>query len=116
MEARPDAMDDHVMGTIYVFRFSEPLGDPERPRCSARYYVGWTEKEVEERLQDHLAGRGAKITAAAVAQGIELEVIWTQPGTRLLERRIKLTGHFERFENRTQPYTPKKEVPPDWWA
>lgn len=78
------------IGTIYIIEFSRPLSH-------ARYYVGWTFQPVDERLKQHEAGQGAKITAAAVAAGIKLRVIYTVRGTRSDERRIKIKKNTPRY-------------------
>ena len=41
------------MGTIYLLHFSTPYRH-------AKYYIGWT-KDLEARLQEHRAGRGARL-------------------------------------------------------
>lgn len=84
---------------IYLLHFSEPLGDPGRPRMSAQHYVGFArdERDVAARLAEHRAGRGARITAAVVARGGSLRLARRLPGTRADERRIKRRGHFARY-------------------
>lgn len=80
---------------IYLLHFTEPLGDPTRPRMSAAHYLGWAaDGALEDRLAEHLSGRGAKITRAAHARGIALIVARTWDGDRNEERRLKKTGHF----------------------
>ena len=81
---------------IYLLCFSAPLGDPSRAHMSARHYLGWaTEEDWRDRIAAHLAGRGAAITRAAVAQGIELRIARLWPGEdRTRERRLKRAGHF----------------------
>lgn len=86
---------DNAPGTLYLLCFERALGDVSRPRMSARHYLGWTNGvSVEERVQRHLAGGGARIVAAAAKAGIGVEVVWTSPGTRNDERRLKNAGHF----------------------
>ena len=66
---------------IYLLHFTAPLGDPSRPRMSARHYLRWApEADWQDRIDAHRAGRGAAITRAAVAAGIELELVRTWPG------------------------------------
>lgn len=84
-----------VPGTLYLLHFSSPLGDPGRPRMSARHYLGWA-ADLDTRLAEHRNGAGARITAAAVRAGIELTCTWTAPGTKNDERRLKRNGHHER--------------------
>lgn len=71
-----------VPGTIYCLHIEPPLGH-------AKHYLGWTGGAVEDRLADHRAGRGARLTAGAVRAGCKLVVAWTKPGDRNEERRLK---------------------------
>ncbi len=68
---------------VYLIHFSRPLSH-------ARHYIGFAETDVEARLERHLAGRGAKLTRAAVDAGIELKiaVVWPH-GDRSFERSLK---------------------------
>lgn len=74
--------------TVYLLHFERPLGNPQNPRALASHYVGWAQN-LEARIAQHRAGRGAHLTQAAVAQGIHFEVVATWPGDWQLERRIK---------------------------
>lgn len=74
-------------GWCYLCHFSRPLGNLEKARGQAQHYLGWAEdaagdrEGLEQRIAEHLAGRGACITRAAVAQGIEIVVVatWRAP-------------------------------------
>jgi predicted GIY-YIG superfamily endonuclease len=56
----------------------------------ARFYVGYCEADrLQERIEEHNKGYGAKITRAAKAAGIHLHLVTTFPGDRKLERLIK---------------------------
>lgn len=68
--------------SVYLLHFSEPLAG------HAEHYLGSAD-DLAARMADHLAGHGAKITAAAVAAGITLIVARTWPGGRTEERRLK---------------------------
>lgn len=84
---------------LYLLHFSEPLGDPGRPRMSASHYLGFAKDEQsrELRIQHHRRGTsGVPITKAAVDRGIELLVGWLGEGTRDDERRMKNNGHHDR--------------------
>lgn len=74
----------------YLLHFSRPL-------AHARHYAGFSEADVEERVAQHVAGRGARITQVAVSRGIELHLVRIWPkGSRKLERKLKdgsLTDH-----------------------
>lgn len=78
-------MSAELLGYVYILRFSHPLGN-ERHR--ALYYLGWT-RDLEQRLETHRRGHGAKITAAAVERGYRLEVAATLRGTLADECRLK---------------------------
>lgn len=68
---------------VYIIKFSRPLKH-------ARYYVGYcADGRANERLEEHRAGRGAKICAAAVRAGITLSIVAVLPGYRDEELRIK---------------------------
>lgn len=75
-------------GTVYLLHFSAPVGNPTNPRAMAAHYVGWT-SDLAARLEQHRAGRGARLTAVAIEQGITFAVVATWPGDRTLERWIK---------------------------
>lgn len=88
---------------IYVIRFSQRIGNPQNPRAQAQYYVGWckdSKSALERRLAEHRAGTGARITAAAVARGLTLEVVFTMPGSRKVERQIKNQKNTRKFVER----------------
>jgi hypothetical protein len=60
----------------------------DRPYHHARHYTGSTD-DLDARIADHRAGRGAKLMAAIVGAGIGFDVVCTLPGGRVEERRIK---------------------------
>lgn len=64
-------------------------------RNSARHYLGFApDGQVAARVAEHQRGTGAKITAAAVARGLTLELAATLPGDRTRERQLKRNGHL----------------------
>jgi len=80
---------------LYLIQFSKPLGNA---RKQARYYLGYCEDgRLDERLAEHRSGQGAKITAAAVRIGAELNVVWTGVGDRNDERKLKNRRHHHRL-------------------
>lgn len=82
-----------VAGHLYLLHLSRPLGDPTRPRCSALHYLGWCHVgTLERRLQQHAEGRGAAMLRAAVAAGIDWQLVATWEGTRHRERSMKRRG------------------------
>lgn len=88
-------MSDPEEGTVYMLCFTTPLGDPSRPRMSARHYVGWFRNP--NRITHHENGTcGSKIVYAFFQRGIPFVVSRTMPGNRNDERRIKRAGNHAR--------------------
>lgn len=78
---------------IYLLHFSGSLGTSGRN--AARHYLGWAPDGKEaERIAEHVAGAGARITAAARQRGYDLILAKVLPGDRKEERRLKNRGHF----------------------
>ena len=61
-------------GTTYLIHI-----DP--PYKHAKHYKGWTDRPVEQRFADHLAGRGALLTRLAVQAGSRLTLARVWPDT-----------------------------------
>ena len=82
-------MTASLLGHVYLVCFEPPIGDSANPKGSASHYLGWAE-DVDGRMAEHRAGRGACILAACVEQGIAFEVVRTWAGVdRNFERRLK---------------------------
>jgi hypothetical protein len=83
---------DHegVLGTVYVLHF-EPA---YRHAC---HYVGWTAGEVTARVAMHVQGCGSPLIRAAIAAGVDVELVATYPGSRGLERRLKRWHKTSQF-------------------
>lgn len=64
-------------------------------RTNCRQIQQWTEN-LPERLAEHEAGRGAKLTAAAKDAGITWQVASTERGTRAREHQLKYRGASRR--------------------
>jgi predicted GIY-YIG superfamily endonuclease len=75
--------------TVYLLHFTAPIGDLDNPHGAAQHYLGWTPASVEQRLNEHTKGIGAKICAAAVQAGADLLVARTWDGGYALEKRLK---------------------------
>ena len=79
------------IGDVYVLRFTQN-GQPVKLADHAELYVGWA-RDVEARVSCHrtgIKGKGAAITAAAIQNGFELEVVLVIKGVdRYFERAIK---------------------------
>jgi hypothetical protein len=68
-------------------------------RHQATHYLGWApDDQLGQRIAEHAAGLGARITAVAVARGFTLTVTRIWPGeTRADERRHKSGAHPGRL-------------------
>lgn len=85
-------MRDSIV-TAYLVHFSRPLRH-------ARHYIGVTTRvdDIEARLAEHRAGRGARICAVAVAEGIDLVLARTWPNVPWrYEVRLKAQGGASRL-------------------
>ena len=86
-------------GWVYTLHFDAPLGDPARPRMSARHYTGWAPLGgLLSRLLDHKRGgaHSACITRAAAMRGIGWHVAALEHGTPARERQLKQCGAARR--------------------
>lgn len=85
--------------TIYLLHFTPPYAAPiagtDRIK-TAGHYLGSTAGTVEQRLAEHLEGRGSPLVKAALAAGCAVELVATWPGGRQLERRVKRNRHLHR--------------------
>lgn len=82
---------------LYLIHFERPLGT-EKHRAS--HYLGFVEGDetsIQARLEEHRAGWGARITAAANQRGIHYDVARILPGDRTEERRLKNTNNLGRY-------------------
>ena len=69
----------------YLLHFAQPIA-PGRHTC--QHYLGFTE-DLEQRLADHRAGRGARLTEVAKERGIPFYVVNLWPGGRDVETALK---------------------------
>jgi hypothetical protein len=79
----------------YLVHLDQKLGT-DHPRGGARHYVGTT-INLDQRLETHRAGKGARMLAAAVDRGITFDVVRTWPGGRETEKRIKAQRNAPRL-------------------
>ena len=82
---------------VYLLRFHQPVGAGKK---FVRYYLGFCQNgRLEQRLAEHRRGAGAKLVAAAIARGIDFDVVrtWPKP-TRADERRLKRQHNHKRFD------------------
>ena len=75
-------------GVVYLVHFT-------RPYRHARHYTGWT-ADLESRLAEHQAGRGARLLQVITRAGIEWKLARTWRGTRERERQLKRQGGASR--------------------
>lgn len=75
-------------GTVYLLHFDQPYGH-------ARHYLGWT-LDLDARLAEHAAGRGARLLAVAQAAGVTWQLARTWQGGRARERQLKNQGGASR--------------------
>jgi predicted GIY-YIG superfamily endonuclease len=73
-------------GTVYLLHFDRPYHGP------MQHYVGFTTRDLDQRLKDHREGTGSVTTRRAFEQGIAFTVARTWQGTLKLERQIKARG------------------------
>ncbi|WP_188188904.1 endonuclease [Nonomuraea sp. SYSU D8015] len=76
-------------GTVYLLHF-------DRPFKHAKHYTGWTSGDLDGRLAEHRAGRGARLLAVIKAAGIGFTVARIWAGDRRLERSLKRQGGASR--------------------
>ncbi|MFI6907340.1 hypothetical protein ACIBKY_39200 [Nonomuraea sp. NPDC050394] len=75
-------------GTVYLLHFAHPYKH-------ARHYIGWT-GDLDARLAEHQAGRGARLLAVVKAAGITWTLARTWNGPRSRERALKRQGGASR--------------------
>lgn len=67
---------------IYLLHF-------ERPYFHARHYIGFAEHDVEQRIETHRRGNGARLLRAVASARIKFSIVRTWEGDRHFERRLK---------------------------
>ena len=96
-------MTASTQGFVYLVCFESPIGDVANPKGAAAHYLGWAD-DVAARMAEHRAGRGARILAACVRQGIAFDVVRTWAGVdRNFERRMKRQHNAWRLCPRCGP-------------
>jgi predicted GIY-YIG superfamily endonuclease len=75
-----------------LLHFAKPISE----RHTAQHYIGWT-PHLYGRIQQHLAGRGARFTQVARERGIPFVIAAAWPGDRNYERRLKNKKHAARL-------------------
>lgn len=97
-----------MTGTVYLLHFA-------RPYKHARHYIGWT-SDLNARLAQHQAGRGARLLAVIKDAGITWTLARTWDGARSRERALKRQGGASRCcplcGVRPRPNQPPPPAPP----
>jgi predicted GIY-YIG superfamily endonuclease len=70
--------------SVYLLHFDRPISD----RHTTIHYMGFAE-DLDHRLAEHAAGRGARLTQVALERGISWTLVRTWDGGRNLERKLK---------------------------
>lgn len=88
-------------GTVYLLHF-------DRRYQHAGHYTGWA-ADLNARLAEHAAGRGARLLTVVRDAGINWTLARTWPGSRGRERQLKRQGGAARRCPlcRTRPHTPE---------
>jgi len=71
-------------GVVYLLHFSKPIS----PNHTTQHYIGWA-YHLGSRIDQHLKGRGARLTQVAKERGITFEIAAIWPGDRSYERKLK---------------------------
>ena len=76
---------------VYVLHFDPPFKH-------ARHYIGYTPRTAEERLRDHLTGRGSPLVLAAHRAGCTVTIakVW-KSGCRNFERWLKIRADVYKW-------------------
>jgi predicted GIY-YIG superfamily endonuclease len=84
-----------TQGHLYIFHFNAPLGNLANRRAQASHYCGFAD-DLDSRIKKQLAGRGAKLVAAAMKQGLIFELYhWPAClATEKLVKKYKKTSAF----------------------
>lgn len=77
------------MNTVYLLHFDSPYKH-------ARHYLGYTEN-LEQRLEAHRNGSGARLIQVITENGIGFELARTWEGDRNFERELKNKKHTARL-------------------
>lgn len=79
----------NTQGHLYIFHFNAPLGNLANTRAQASHYCGFAEN-LDSRIKKQLAGKGAKLVAAALAKGLIFE-LYHWPASLAVEKLVKKT-------------------------
>lgn len=101
--------EDQGRGTVYLLHL-------DRRYKHAAHYLGYT-TDLQARLAEHEAGRGARLLQVVKAAGISWTLARTWPGDRRRERQLKNQGGRSRMcptcksERQASPAGPASQAP-----
>jgi predicted GIY-YIG superfamily endonuclease len=82
------------MGDVYLIHFHSPIS----PKHTCQHYIGYADNGVGRRLDEHAAGRGARLTEVAKERGIGFRVVRTWENVdRNFERQLKRRKMANRY-------------------
>jgi predicted GIY-YIG superfamily endonuclease len=81
-----------VIGDCYMLRFDPPYKHAGR-------YIGWTQRDVLDRYDDHVTGKGSPLVKAAVQAGCLVTIVrvWRSVD-RHFERALKNQKNSQRLD------------------
>jgi predicted GIY-YIG superfamily endonuclease len=83
-------------GTVYTLHFDPPYPPGAAGGAQvAKHYTGFA-TDLDARLADHAAGKGARLTQVQLAAGGTWRLAATEPGTRDRETQLKERGASRR--------------------
>jgi hypothetical protein len=96
-DAVPEPTGPSGRSVVYTLHFDPPYRpSPDAPSYkTAGHYTGWA-ANLEKRLAEHEAGRGARLTQVQAAAGGTWRLAAVEPGTRFRERQLKAHGASRR--------------------
>jgi len=98
-EPGPCGCDRARQEVVYTLHFDPPYTpEPDAPRYKqAAHYTGTAlERRLAERLAEHEAGSGARLTQVQLGAGGTWRLASVEPGGRLRERQLKQHGAARR--------------------
>lgn len=81
-------------GSVYLLHFDQPYQGRRRNAHARRvqvvsHYIGFTQYDIEVRLDDHASGRGARLMQVIAEAGITFQLARVWQAGRAFERRLK---------------------------
>lgn len=73
-----------VLIMVYLLHFDKPISD----KHTCQHYIGST-GNLAQRLAEHRAGQGARLTQVATERDIDFVLAWVWEGDKKEERKLK---------------------------